>query len=389
MSNANYQIFAYYNVTGSNETTHNRVLTFNGSFTTLKHFDFGGDGVNHSGGAAMQPAANTVIYDGIGHDFGEYNAVAENDYHFIKPVSSTASHDIWILEVGGYHLGGDTVQIGTANNTPDTGPFNIYIGGGTSYQNGENAVDIKTSQDVIISKVIGREMSQISTGGNAVISVHNAARRCWMLFNECYSTGDGIAISQDAGNPADLYVIGNILHDCTDSGVQVRATVSPWTHIINNTFHNNSMDIELHNSGPQQATIRNNLFSTLSGTGTGDGHNISGLATGCIDNSTIDFNFYVDINNNRGGTTAETMAEWQGAPFSKDANGSEGTADFTNTAARDFSLLATSDAINVGDEDAAYATFEALYGLDIRVDFAGNARPAVSGDWDCGAHERV
>jgi hypothetical protein len=37
--------------------------------------------------------------------------------------------------------------------------------------------------------------------------------------------------------------------------------------------------------------------------------------------------------------------------------------------------------------ESAYTTFQTRYSLDIKVDFDGNARPAIAGDWDIGAYE--
>jgi hypothetical protein len=59
---------------------------------------------------------------------------------------------------------------------------------------------------------------------------------------------------------------------------------------------------------------------------------------------------------------------------------------FVDPASGNFDLSPSSPAIDSGVADEAYATFQALYGIDIRKDKAGRARPQGAG-WDIGAYE--
>jgi hypothetical protein len=55
----------------------------------------------------------------------------------------------------------------------------------------------------------------------------------------------------------------------------------------------------------------------------------------------------------------------------------------------DFSIKSTSLAKDNGNptEEPAFSVFQSRYGIDIRKDLSGGARPAVATDWDIGAIE--
>jgi hypothetical protein len=385
--NGDYTVFQDVDVTGYDVDAHadDGVIEHGGSFQTVKHVDFGGDGADHgTGPRALAPAADTVYYDLTLHDFGDWQGVAENDYHGVKPASSTASTRIWLLEVSGTHISGDTIQIGTANNNLGTGPSFVYIGGGFSTENGENAIDIKTSDDVIISGHVCSEMDMgTGSGGNTCYSVHNAARRTWVLFNTSFGQNDGIAVSFDAGNPTQGFIIGNKLYGHSGRAILIRdATGTAW-RVVNNTLYNNANHIEI--STNDFAAVRGNLFGARSTPGSD--WDIETLNSAGFDASTFDYDCFDDYRVSRGSTNT-SFATLNGT-YAEELNGIENcTPAFTDAGAADFSLQAGSSAVNAGTEDEAYDTFETLYGIDIRVDFNGDPRPMTAGDWDIGAFER-
>jgi hypothetical protein len=388
-----YQVWAHINVANYDVDTHSDrgVIEHTASFATVKHTDFGGDGANHgTGPRAYAPVADTVVYDLTCHDFGAWQDPSENDYHCIKPASSTASTRIWLLEVDGTRISGDTIQIGTANNNLGTGPSFIYIGGGVSFENGENAIDIKTSDDVIISghKCWDMDMGT-GSGGGACYSIHNAARRTWVLFNESWGQNDGIAVTQDSGNTTDGYIIGNVLHNHDDRAIVLRSAISPFWRVVNNSFANNEQNIELYPGQLMNATC--NAFGDRRTSTSADWDiNIQSSSGTAITDYTLDANVYENLRINNESSTVTSLATLQGLGL--ETNGRTGSpmyVDPTNAdpEAVDLHPQAGSDLIDNCVEDSAYETFETLYGIDIRVDFDGNPLPADPNDWDVGAYE--
>lgn len=351
-------------------------VRFGGGYGIARHMDVGG--VTTGSGSSNSLPSNTLLWDIAIHDFGQWN-VGTTDFHALT--ISGASTDVWILDCPGWRNGADTVQVGDVL-TEGTGPARIYIGGGERehFDNGENAVDVKTADDVIISGLRVRAMTNPKgTGGGEGIVIHNSNRRVFAINCEVWECINGISVT--GGKSGAL--IGNVCRGNTSNGMVVRGTDDTFS-VVDNTFYNNPVHLNMNTSSNERLLeCSGNLFGARSG-GTNldmDWPNITDF------NATpIDYNFYDDLRVDNGSSVVTTLGGMQSS--GKETNGVVGDPDFTDAVSADFTLLATSDAINAGTEAAIYGTFETLYGLDARVDRAGTARPATAGDWDIGAYER-
>ncbi len=86
-----------------------------------------------------------------------------------------------------------------------------------------------------------------------------------------------------------------------------------------------------------------------------------------------------------GGTRYSTLAAFRSAT-GKEMNSLEGDPRFVNASGGNYTLVASSPAVNVGTTPSAYQRFLDLYGIDIRKDIAGTPRPQGI-RWDMGAYE--
>jgi len=134
--------------------------------------------------------------------------------------------NIWILENDLSDCSGDCIASGHSANHTAT---HYYIGGNTLHDTGENAIDIKECQYVVISQnecynFCGNSAGQVTGLGIVThYGQHGAsARDTWIIFNEIYNItgykhangGAGIQVGGTEDWP--VYIIGNIVHDVQD-----------------------------------------------------------------------------------------------------------------------------------------------------------------------------
>jgi hypothetical protein len=322
-----------------------------------------------------------VIYNNIIHDFGDYlPTAAENDYHGVKP--SSYVDDVWIVENSIYHMGGDSVQVGEAQQDLAAYPNNIYIAGNDFYENHEDCIDIKKSNHVIVSQNNMHSLPEIG----AIVVTHDAPTNVWVLFNECHDATVGIAFA--GGN--DQYAVGNVLYNINhygsfngDDAFQHGAGIHMRDGrgaAVGNTIYGCDFGIQLGSGGPW--TVTNNIVSDLAETG---GHHLIMSSAVSASNVVFDYNL-ID-------TPSRIMWEDQitrtlislQSTHSQGVNCHEADPGYVD-APDDLSLSAGSEAIDKGSLDAVYQLFSNTYGINIAVDFVGIARPLGSG-WDMGAYE--
>ena len=230
------------------------------------------------------------------------------------------------------------------------------------------------------------------------IGFQYAPDRVWILYNEIYNANTGIRGASDNGgagtNGESVFMIGNFIHDATINGtahngatsglgIEINNGATP-RYIINNTIVNS--DIAVSN-GYYNSTmhIENNIFSN---TRDFDIMLSSGYQTGTL--STLKNNhFDAEAKISWSNDVTHDLASFQAA-FDKGEGCISTDPLFTDANADDFSLQATSTAVNAALNSSdltfdVYAHFESLYGLDIRVDINSVARPST-GSWDMGAY---
>ena len=350
------------------------------SFISVRHSEFTSQGMSgQTDGIAVwtdlteftgNPADNKnniVIYKNKVHRNGQYPANSETGKFGLMIDGDTK--DIWVVDNEMFYNGDDSIQVidrsiikaELANAPPANG---VYIGRNTIHHDGENAIDIKGSENIIISQntIWGYEKvhSGTSSWGEAIrINDKEDQNNIWVLFNHIYDSTSGIDPVNSRGKP---YVIGNVIHNVL-TPIEGGASV-----VTNNTIYNNcSVGVGYRVSPYWEMT--NNIISKCT-----ESHD------GSSANDTVHNNFY-----HQGAGTESCSSCFYTDPQFVDATN-------TDLAQRDFRIKANSnsEAIDAaGAISPAYTLFSDTYpGLDIRVDADGNPRPADPALWDIGAYEQ-
>jgi|GEM_PF-2243835 len=340
-------------------------------YVTVRNVELRGDGTNSRGGSGMSIDNTEFLfsYRMRIHELGSWETNAsELDVHGWRP--AYGNRYLWLIDSELYHLQADGVQCGNSNNPnpqADTSHY-VYIAGNEFYENYENAVDNKNSYHVIISSNdIHDHYATEGMGANntAMILSNNSEGPWtgyhWAINNHVYDSGLAI---RDSGSEDDElnYAVGNIVHDVTVAFQQQNNAQSREFWVVHNSVSGADRNYDVFQPGNGSTTVvEGNIFVG------GELDTMSDIQS--ILRNNILFGVQVD-----GAWDVE-----------------EGNLDqdplFTDAAGGDLSLAAGSPAIDaVASESEVFATFESLYGLDIREDAAGAERPA-GGAWDMGALE--
>lgn len=370
----------------------------------LRHSEWFGDSTYHSGFTAQITSGgisttnkthDIVFYDLLLHDFDdvEYALTDEDDDHAFLPGQNT--YNIWILNSTAYNISGDGVQISGNNAYGDARAQYIYIGGNTIHTTGENAVDVKSSRDVIISENnFYNNRNGVSSDGTSIVVQQeggDGSDNVWVLFNRIHDAERAVRAEEVVTN---FYVIGNLIYDqkpkvdSTHSDcahyfnggyVYVRTdTVTGW--IVDNTFYDYQAGIGNDNESSVQMNgnlftgrAQSTSFDICSGTDAGENvydHNL--FDSGQPFMVRMGQSFYASLSN---------LIAGEG----KCTNCQNDSSALVNPPS-DFSLSALSPAIGGNMEDASYTTFQDRYGINIKRDYESGARP-YGGTWDIGAYE--
>lgn len=376
-----YSLFEEIDIINYNESTHgpSSVLNVDAEFVTVRECEFGGDGVDHGNGTATSCVSNGCFYNVRVHDFGDWQAAAaENDYHGFKISLSSAFQNIWLLNFNADHLGGDSIQIGSAGGAFGQGPSFVYIGGGVGFMNKENHIDIKTSHDIIISQTRGHDfVTSASSSGEGYV-IHDKAEDIWVIACEADVCAIGMSVSS---GPRNVYILHNRIHDCqTNNGRGISKTTSGVVTIVSNTFWDNKVSVRL---AGQNTVVASNAFGPKL---LAADYDVTFGSTSDENGSIVDKNAYEDCNC-KISTTDYDFTGWQGQGY--EVNGAEGNLDFDDIGADDVHIGVSSICVDLAERDALFATFLTKYGIDIEVDYDKVARPSISGDWDAGCFEKV
>ena len=291
-----------------------------------------------------------VFYDNVVHDCGAYPATSETVCAFMI---DNATQNVWIVDNHIYENGEDGIQIMDRDALPAGTPKadRVFIGRNIFHHDIENAIDAKGSTNIIISQneMYGYDVLVSASNGDAIrINDEGAQDNIWILFNRIHDCKWGIG-AYGAEDPP--YIIGNIMYNLEE------AVANGGTgDVIGNVVYNCQSGIE---AGSGNKTIANNII----------------VAT--------------DKDPIKGGTDVRNNLFWQNGEVVNCTLSVEADPLFMNAANYDFRLKEGSPAIDKGGPDAIEAicdTFEQLYGVDLKYDFAYNKRPQGNG-WDIGAYE--
>lgn len=293
----------------------------------------------------------------------------------------------WIINNEIYHMQGDSVMTGNSNYwnfNHALRPHYTYIAGNTFYENYENAYDCKDSYHTIFSenhcygfRTYG---SEPSANGTCIIFGQDSegylSGYTWIINNRIddVNTGGRCSATSDTYRG---YFIGNLITNA-NLGVQIEArgynhngtyTHADYASIVNNTLHHCKQGI-LNPRGTSHVEVQV------------DG-NVIWDATGAYDVRLQNFDNPKSYTNNIVYRTAGgENVRLQGTTTT--ANNLRGTEPgLSNSYVPEAEAVAVDHAAT---EHPDYATFQTLYGLDIRQDLVGVSRPQGS-SWDAGALE--
>lgn len=299
------------------------------------------------------------------------DTMGDNDFHGIKVFGD----DHWIIDCTFTQIQGDGVQISNEGGGADpTSAQRIWCAGNTLTQCHQTGLWTKDATDIIFSQnscVDNFDGNNNST--NAAYGGQGDYRNLWILSNFSQLNGEGVKLASTDGSDSDAYVIGNLIIDQDPQNAPDSGGFNNWgivgrnggeTHVYFNTLHN--IEGGISTLGTQNFVYGN--FIDEPGT-------YDHLLTN--DSVTNDYNFFRGSSASLTGTTAGSNDITSNTP------------GFVNEAADDFEPDTGSALIDVVPDSVVEGVFDLFlsrYGIDIRKDYFGNARP-VNTTHDIGAIE--
>lgn len=294
---------------------------------------------------------------------------------------SSGSDRVWIVDNTIETFPGDAVGGGHAAKYTVT---NYFIGRNIMRTCGENAIDLKEVENIVISQNKMYDMQGLSSGsdGTAVVVHYGpnlSSKNVWIIGNEIYDCKDkGIQIGGD--QLFDVYIIGNLIRDIKNESKNASA-YKTWSsktvHIINNTFYNVDVGVQSDVTTKDAVLIfLNNLIYNASEIF------LSMSGSWHLNNSVVKNNLFYSENNevkiswggkisNLAGFKANTgnlVAVIQAKPLLMDIDNN------------DFHLindtLESNPAIDAGVMHSYDSLFYSMFQVQLGRDYGGNIRPA-------------
>lgn len=394
----------------------------------LRNTEIAGDGATQRTpltilGHASSPVSDVIAYNNSMHDAGDMTGVDSTEAH--ATVVSTYASNVWVLNNAIHTSSGSGAQVGYNDPAAWSSTHNIYYGFNHVYNTraaglaAKGGVDIVFSQNNIHDQIDTNTLYALSASESKGIGMQYMIQRIWVLHNTIYDStpedsrkqnyGIRTVSFNDIGVTKEVYVIGNVIYNIepTPDEDMVNGGVydpdNPWSAsaislvggdkkvVLNNTIFNVCAGLYFGSaSTPYYA--ENNIVSGLTRSDTW--HLLLDVSAP-NDFSTLWLNNNVFYQNgggekiSPGDAVTYTVAQLQ-------ANGhcigcSASDPQFVNASGGNLQIGASSPAKDTGLAaislaDNAYATFQSLYGIDIKKDIAGTSRP-VNSLWDIGAYE--
>ena len=152
---------------------------------------------------------NDISYfgDSFSDDDPTAELTEENDYHGIGIPKNIDR--AWVLKNHIHHMGGDSIQVGTASTDDINRVSNIYVGDNDFHDNLENGVDVKEADNTVITSNniynFFQHAGNLSTG--VAVVIHNDAYNTWLINNRIHNSAS--AIEHTGG--LDVWIVGNII----------------------------------------------------------------------------------------------------------------------------------------------------------------------------------
>lgn len=340
-------------------------------------------------GAAIAPGGTyCVVYNNYCHHNGDHTTASQDD------VASVQVHDemhyIWILDNDLGFSAGDSLGVNSGINPSDIASF-IYVGRNRMHDNKENAIDIKTCQDLIFSENECYNFPHGAGGGGepAIVNDENQPdlgdSRIWLILNRCYNSGvSGIRVQSWAN------VYGNLIYNISSNASTVPVDgngFAAWGN-FNEWFECNTIygaDRAVNIFGGNTSTrheLRNNIYYNLRNVP----HTFS-VANVALTNSVMANSLFPATGLSiEFGSTYTSIPAIEAAQSTYWSGNVQGDPLFVNPTSHQYELLQGSPAIDTGIAPEIPDKFFAQYGLNISVDINHVTRPQ-NGAWDMGAFE--
>jgi hypothetical protein len=357
-----------------------------GTNCVIRHSDISGSLATTGSGTNMNGANNSMYFDCAIHDTGfiESDLLSENDVHGIQVAAST---NLWALDSCFWENAGDSIQVnGTSAN-------NIYIGRNKMHSEGENAVDAKSFNTLIISENDGWDFRIVvygdSGGMSQIFYVNDEGTQlgsAWFINNRTWDSG-GPGISCAAIGNIPVYAVGNLI-SWTRDGIQQFHHDNAF-YIYNNTiinYRNSALNVSVQ-GGPASDTYFSGNFIGASSGATYQVIAQGGVTTDTGSFKEFDWNYFMDTINFNWANTSRNLAWMQSnTPWLAKA---EEKINSSLMSEPGFDFQPKSDSSLVDRYSSAfipYALFKSKYFMPIEFDRNGVARP-YNGAWDIGAFE--
>lgn len=376
----------YQNIQTDHIMVRNTTITGTGSLSS------GTTGISAKGDSGLQFEGMIAYNNNISY-MGDSEATKENDRHALQ--TGSYINNVWHLYNTTHHNGGDGVQY--SHGGVDAHHF--YYGGNTSHDEGENCVDIKQANDVIISENTCYNIEGSLSSLGACMVVHYDPSRIWFINNNISKCVYGV-ISTGA---KELHILGNNIRDIKERPTETHGDISSYqtgagivayntgnTYISNNTITNAVRGIVYQALTGYEADITGNIIANLHGGSYSNNNPYSILIKGddtTVAKSDIENNlFYNPMQVYVDGTTYTDLASLTAS--GKCSKNSCLDSDPLFEGDKDYSLSSSSSAIDAGVLSNSYIVFQALYGIQLTKDILGNTRSSTT-KWDIGAYESL
>ena len=321
------------------------------------------------------------------HHNGDADAAFDQDVHGTGLYRSSGTngsiHHVWILDSEYGYNSGDGIQI---NGNHDSSKLHhIYVGRVRSHHNKQGGVWAKRASDVILSQ----NTAWGHRGGNSsmghCVGYQYGPDRVWFLFNHLYDCEMGIMAGSDLDSSGpdgtEVFAIGNVIRDLvpkanqtsayTNAGIMIAGS-QKWT-IANNTFWNVPVGVTSPYGGGE-LQIEGNIFGRL---------NLGSGAALFFESPDRPYAAKGNIFQ----TALFRLGGYSQTHGISDLPGNQEADPALVSPPEDLHLLPSSPAVDFSPLSSAYARFIDLYGIPIRVDADGKARPSGTG-MDAGAYEK-